>query len=109
MTTLRVILPPLTAAAILFSATSAFADAIDGDWCAPSDGRHIHISGPKITTPAGQTTTGDYTRHTFSYIVPEGEPGAGGTVDMRLLNEHEVSIREDGDPPVIWRRCDVNV
>lgn len=108
MKTRRILRVPLTAAAVLLFATPVFADAIDGDWCAPSDGRHIRISGPGITTPTGQVTTGDYSRHAFSYIVPEGDPGAGGTVNMRLLNDEDLSVSEAGDPPVIWHRCEVN-
>jgi hypothetical protein len=58
----------------------AFADAIDGDWC-QLDGRHMTIHGPAIVTPGGQQTSGNYTRHFFSYVVPSGETGEGAVVE----------------------------
>ena len=66
---------------------TAFADAIDGDWCG-SDGKRMTIRGPSIITPGGQQVTGDYTRHFFSYVIPAGELGAGATVAIQLLNEY---------------------
>ena len=91
----------------VIAATPALADAIDGDWCAPSGDRHMRISGPNIITPSGQATTGNYTRHAFSYTVAEGDPDAGTSVQMLLLNDEELSVSEDGAPPVIWLRCEV--
>lgn len=88
----------------------ARADAIDGFWCA-SDGRSLSITGPKIVTPGGRTTTGNYGRHSFAYLVPDGEPGSGATVAMRLEDEHTMQLRMaaagGGEPgPVqVWRRC----
>ena len=67
----------------------------------------LRISGPIIITPAGTQTTGDYSRHAFSYVVPEGEPGAGETIAMVLLNDDEVRVAEGGREPRIWRRCEV--
>src|SRR6516164_6516342 len=78
--------------AILLVAASggrALADVIDGDWCFP-DGRRFEIRGPDIVTPAGIRTTGDYSRHHFAYVVPKGDPDAGKTIDMRLMNETTV-------------------
>jgi hypothetical protein len=81
------------------------ADAIDGAWCHDND-RRMMINGPVIVTPAGTRTQGDYSRHAFSYVIPTGDPGAGGTTEMQLINEDEVRVRA---PPrmtaEIWRRC----
>lgn len=89
----------------LLVGTPARADAIDGDWC-HEDGRHFSIQGPVIVTPAGQQTQGDYTRHTFRYTVPAGDPGSGQAVSMQLLNELMVSVRSGPDAASeIWHRC----
>ena len=95
--------------ALLFVAgtSAALADAIDGEWC-NDKGRHFTIKGPDITTPAGTATTGDYSRHAFSYTTPPSDPPAGTSVFMRLLNEHTVNLRMGSDPsaPVeVWTRC----
>lgn len=92
------------AGAMLF-ATSALADAIDGQWCSPDGTRAVTISGPRIVTGAGVEATGLYDRHAFSYTVPEGGPDAGMPVDMRQLNEEEVLVTEGISDPEIWRRC----
>jgi len=99
----------LAAAAFSLAAGAAVADAIDGDWCAPNDTRSFHITGPRIVTPSGRETAGDYSRHAFSYVIPEGDPGAGGTVNMRLLNENTVSVGFDPAQPETWHRCDLSV
>ena len=54
-------------------------------------------------------TTGNYSRHALSYVVPVGDPGAGDDVDMLLLNEEEVRVSVNGSAPEIWRWCDLNV
>ena len=92
--------------AVAFS-SPARADAIDGDWCSP-DGKHLTIKGPAIKTPGGVDMSGNYTRHAFSYVVPEKEPNAGSTIFMSLMNETTVQVRE-GTPvaqPVVWKRCE---
>ena len=94
---------------LILAPYSALADAIDGDWCSPTDAKQFRIDGAGITTPAGTQTTGDYSRHAFSYVVPVGDPGAGDEIDMQLLNEEEVQVAVGGGPPEIWRRCDLNV
>ena len=81
----------------------AGADAIDGDWCF-EDGRHFTIRGPAITTPGGIATEGNYRRHSFDYVVPEGEAAAGEPVAMLLLNENTVQLEESGKTE-IWLRC----
>jgi len=95
------------AAAFLGISSPALADAIDGDWCSTTDVAHFSIAGPIIVTPAGTQTTGDYSRHAFSYVVPSGDPGAGETIKMRLLNEEEVLVAAGATEPKLWRRCEV--
>jgi hypothetical protein len=89
---------------------AARADAIDGEWCSPQ-GRHMRIEGPRITTPAGIETHGEYHRHSFAYEGPTGDPEAGQIILMQLLNEEEVRVThvKDGQPGPnqIWRRCQV--
>jgi hypothetical protein len=94
----------LVAAAMLV-ATAAQADAIDGDWCRP-DGKRLSIRGPDIVTPGGKAIRGDYTRHSFQYVVPAGEAGTGDTVQIILRNEHLAHARQGDDTAVQeWRRC----
>jgi hypothetical protein len=90
---------------LLLSATAARADVIDGDWCLGV--KTMSIRGPDIVTPGGQRTKGDYTRHSFSYAIPAGEPGAGEIVAMILRGEYLLHARQGGpDAPVQeWRRC----
>jgi hypothetical protein len=98
-----------TYAALPMLSHTAFADAIDGDWCR-SDGKRMTIRGPSITTPGGQQATGDYTRHFFSYVIPAGEAGAGATVSIQLLSEYLAHARQGADGPVQeWRRCQPGV
>lgn len=87
------------------AAGPAFADAIDGDWCF-NDGRHFSIEGPRIQTPGGRKITGNYTRHTFDYVVPAQEPGAGQTVRMNLMGEYAVQVTPPAGSPQVWRRCE---
>jgi hypothetical protein len=100
------------AAALCFAPISgAFADVIDGDWC-HADGRQMSIKGPEVVTPSGTHMTGDYTRHSFAYVVPASDPGAGQTVAMILVNEQTVDLRVGADrssaaaaPTQVWHRC----
>ncbi len=96
----------------LLAAGGARADVIDGDWCAVNDGRHLSIKGPEIITPAGTRMQGNYTRHSFLYVVPQADPDAGQTVAMLLVNEETVNLRigasaaEAASAPVqVWLRC----
>jgi hypothetical protein len=98
-------------AAVLLAATAAHADVIDGNWC-HADGRHMSIKGPEIVTPAGAHLAGDYTRHSFAYVVPTAEPGAGQTVSMILINEMTVHLTMPAEaagaapgPVQVWVRC----
>ena len=93
--------------ALGLSAAPAFADAIDGHWCSP-DGRHLLIKGRAITTPSGAHLEGDYTRHSFSYVAPAGEPDAGVKILMRLAGETRVYVSAEGTggDPQLWQRCE---
>jgi hypothetical protein len=93
----------------LAMATTARADAIDGNWCR-ADGKRMSIRGSAIVTPGGSKILGDYSRHFFSYVVPSGEPGAGNKIAITLLNEHLAHAREGNDPVIQeWRRCQADV
>ena len=94
------------AALVALAATPARADAIDGDWC-KADGKRMKIRGPQIITPGGKETSGDYTRHSFVYVVPPDEAGAGETVSIILLSEYLAHARQGAaDAPVqVWNRC----
>ena len=100
----------VTAAVLL--APAARADAIDGEWCARDGARTMSIRGPAVVTPGGHRLTGEYERHFFRYQVPAGEPKAGGTVSMVLLDEDTVRLSEAADRRAameadgeIWHRC----
>jgi hypothetical protein len=95
---------------ILCLATPARADVIDGNWCR-ADGKRMSIHGPEIVTPGGKETRGDYTRHSFVYVVPAGEAGAGETVSIILRNEFLAHARQGGaDAPLQeWKRCSATV
>ena len=93
----------------------ARADAIDGHWC-HKDGRRMSIEGPAIVTPGGTSMAGDYDRHGFAYVVPAGEPGAGGRVTMDLESDDIIQLTLPAlgpgpNPPVIetWQRCDLTM
>jgi hypothetical protein len=97
---------------VLLSAGGAWADAIDGEWCAVNDARHMSIKGPEIVTPGGTRMEGNYTRHSFLYVVPPAEPGAGQTVAMILVHEQTVHLRQAASaadaaqaPVQVWHRC----
>jgi hypothetical protein len=94
----------VAATGLALFATPALADAIDGNWCA-ADGRTFSIRGPAITTPGGNEIQGDYSRHAFHYVVPDGEASAGEQVAMLLLNENEVKVQEGAADAKIWVRC----
>jgi hypothetical protein len=103
-------LAPLVFAALLAAGVGpAFADKIDGNWCAPG-GRHFAIDGPSIVTEDGFHARGHYTRHAFAYLIPEPSKSAGQQVSMLLLNENTVNlwIGDAQTAPIeVWKRCDV--
>ena len=86
------------------------ADVIDGNWC-NADGKRMSIRGAEIVTPGGKETRGDYTRHSFVYVVPAGEAGAGETVSIILRNEFLAHARQGGDDASLqeWKRCSATV
>lgn len=95
---------------IMLLASTASADAIDGDWC--HAGRHLLIDGSKIVTPGGSTIVGEYDRHAFRYIVPKPESGAGENVFMVMRSEEIMSFWQTPEEnpasdskPETWRRC----
>src|SRR3954454_15772747 len=89
---------------MVVGSVAARADAIDGAGC--HEGLRLSISGPAIVTPGGSKTTGDYSRHAFSYVVPANEPQPGTTISMRLLNEETMHLRPSPDAAwETWRRC----
>jgi hypothetical protein len=94
---------------LAFYASPARADKIDGDWC-HIDGRHFTINYRDLTTPEGHHVVGDYGRHFFSYVVPEGEKDSGRTIQMALVNEQTVHLRVSGGdaaaPPQVFKRCE---
>ncbi len=97
------------ALALLAPSERAWADAIDGHWCF-ADGKRLSISGPDLITPGGKRMTGEYDRHAFAYVVPEGEPGAGSNVFMVQLNEETIWLKIGAPPSAAgdsetWRRC----
>jgi hypothetical protein len=82
------------------------ADAIDGDWCS-TDGMRMSIRAEKITTPGGSQIEGNYSRHTFDYVVPPGENGSGEIVNIILRGEYLALSRQgSADAPMReWHRC----
>jgi len=110
MTRFRMLAATIAAALAAQAADPARADVIDGDWC-KADGKRMTIHGPAITTPGGTQTIGNYDRHSFSYVVPAGEPGAGETVSILLRNEYLAHARQGGpDAPLQeWKRCSATV
>jgi hypothetical protein len=101
-------MPTIAASVVLLfgSMHAARADAIDGDWCR-ADGKRMQIRGPEVVTPGGNRTSGDYTRHSFAYVVPAGEAGAGENVSIVLLSEYLAHARQGSAtaPIQVWNRC----
>jgi hypothetical protein len=96
---------------LLLPSGAARADAIDGHWCHPKDGR-MSISGSDIVAPGGTRMLGNYGRHSFSYVVLAAEPGAGSTIQMVQLNEETIHVARDATgetPPQVWHRCQAAV
>ena len=96
------------ALALLLPMGTAQADAIDGHWCHADAGR-MSISGPDIVTPRGTQMQGNYGRHSFSYVVPAAEPGAGANLFMILIYDDTVHLTNGSttvlQTPQIWHRC----
>jgi hypothetical protein len=92
------------------ASTPALADAIDGEWCS-KEGKNLEITGPKIRTPAGIDTTGQYTRHSFAYEAPAGDPEKGLVIVMRIFSDEDMELAriKNGEmgPAELWHRCNV--
>jgi hypothetical protein len=101
-----IVLAATSLAGWLCLATSARADAIDGEWCLGSS--VFLIDGSRIVTPGRNTVEGQYNRYRFAYTVPTGEPGAGSEIRMVMIRGQELvhltRAGQTGDPEV-WRRC----
>jgi hypothetical protein len=98
---------------LVMSADRAAADIIDGNWC-HADGRTFSIQGPELVTPRGHRITGNYSRHYFSYTVPDSEPAAGAKILMTLWNENTVHVQTEttgsgSGKEEIWNRCGPSV
>lgn len=103
---MRIALAIASLAVPLLASFPALADRIDGAWCLKV--QRMVIEGPKILTPGGINTTGDYGRHFFRYTVPAGEAGAGREVRMILHSEEEVEVQTGGRSET-WHRCGPSV
>jgi hypothetical protein len=99
----------LATVALLAPTERAWADAIDGNWCF-ADGRRLSIQGADLVTPGGKYMTGDYDRHAFAYVAPDGENSAGSKVFMVLIDDDTMQRVIGGAPSAsgqgeVWRRC----
>ncbi len=96
---------PLLALFVAYS-TPTFADQIDGDWCNGS-GKHINIEGTTIKTPGGKTLAGNYDRHAFDYVSPEGEDHAGKTLKMQQYSDNHMEMTLPDGSTERWRPCNL--
>ena len=86
--------------------TSALADALDGDWCNPNDGK-LTVDGSKIITSGGVEVIGNYTRHRFEYTAPAGDWQAGKSIILRQFSDELMELSIGGGKGVPWRPCQV--
>lgn len=86
--------------------TYSLADQIDGDWC-NGNGKHINIEGATIKTPGGKIMTGNYDRHGFDYVSPEGEDHAGKTLKMQQFSDDHVEMKLPDGSTERWRPCEL--
>ncbi len=93
-----------------FAATPAMAHSIQGIWC-HKDGRRMEIRDSTIILPRGTTTTGDFWRHYFDYVIPPGEDEAGTGRHLQLLRDdktvYDVPANKRDAEPIVWTRCDL--
>jgi hypothetical protein len=87
--------------------TTSFGDT---KWVRHFSKRWHQLQGSPVWV-CGQPLRGDYTRHSFSYVIPAGEPGAGETVSIILRNELLAHARQGKTdaPWQEWRRCTAKV
>ena len=97
----------LLTAFFLLLPTAAFADKIDGAWCAAA--ARVDINGPHISLGGKPAFDGQYARHEFRYTVPAGEEHAGDQIYLRLRGEEDMTsfTIKDGNAvdPIDWKRC----
>ena len=82
----------------------AAADEISGDWCSP-EGASIRIQGGRVISPGGVEVAGQYSRHRYEFVIPEGESGAGSAFVMEQLSEDSARVTIGQDPSEPWTRC----
>ncbi|MFM2422255.1 MAG: hypothetical protein RL291_785 [Pseudomonadota bacterium] len=92
---------------LAMSTSPARADAIDGEWCRAGD--LMKIDGSTIVTPRRNTIAGAYGRYRFVYVIPAGEPGAGGEIKMVMIRgQGVVHLERPGMSQgqyEVWERC----
>lgn len=90
----------------LVSLTSwpALADSLDGDWCNPEDGK-LTIEGNTIITPSGNALAGEYGRHRFVYIAPEGDWNGGKRIVIQQFSDEMMELSVGDGHPHKWRPC----
>jgi hypothetical protein len=107
---MRYLFLAVSVAVSVLATSAAHADAVDGHWCG-ANGKTFSIDGPNIVIPSGKAITGDYSRHGFRYVGPEGDPEEGQDIHMDLQSDDLLYLwRRIGgkDGPVEnWRRCQV--
>ncbi len=96
----------MLAGAFALLPAAAAADAIDGHWCSQSRPLSLSIQGPDLVSPGGTRMQGNYDRHYFSYVAPDGDPDAGQEVFMTLIDDDTVhSVRgQDRARVETWKR-----
>jgi len=71
------------------------------------------IEGSRVITPGGETVTGRYSRHSFDYVVPDGDAKAGDFISADQIDDENIRVsvtpksEQTSGPPEIWRRCEV--
>ena len=97
------LIAPLALCAL--ASTPAFADSIDGEWCAPEGGKSLVIEGATIRTPGGKQVQGDYRRYSYTYVAPAGDWEAGQTIDLQFIRRVGVRVKIGGGAESVWRTC----
>lgn len=88
---------------------SAYADALDGDWC-NKDNEKLTIEGSTVTTPNGDKISGNYGRHQMTFDTPSGGWRAGSSILMQQHSEESMSMYTKGTNSISsepWTRCGV--
>jgi hypothetical protein len=96
----------LLIAGLLLTPSLAWADALDGDWCHPTDGK-LTIDGAVITTPSGKQINGSYGRHRFEYTAPADDWHAGKSIVIQQFSEQLMELTVQGETSRQWRPCQV--